>query len=128
MGPVTPPKPPVPPPSARNGGTYLRGLLPFETGEALLGRDQEIGRLLTMVRSSEFRFGYVTGQPGCGKTTILRAGLVAALEQKGRGVLYLPRPGVDPLSSVLEVTKRQFRSIAGIDRMRTLHTALEAIA
>src|SRR5262245_8502851 len=38
----------------RSSSSYLRGLLPFEKGEQLLGRDQEVGRLLALVRSLEY--------------------------------------------------------------------------
>ena len=67
----------------------LRALLPFEDGDHLVGRDTEIQDLVTIVTSSDFRFGVVWGPTGCGKTSILRAGLLPALRQNGFRA-YLP--------------------------------------
>ena len=62
---------------------YLRGLLPFQSGDRLLGRDGDVASLLTRVEAPEFRFGYLSAEAGCGKTSLIRAGLLPKLEARG---------------------------------------------
>src|SRR5579863_1553467 len=69
----TRPKPPILAPEARSSSSYLRGLLPFEKGDSLLGRDQEVARLLAVLRSLDFRVAFLSGEAGAGKTSLLRA-------------------------------------------------------
>jgi WD40 repeat protein/energy-coupling factor transporter ATP-binding protein EcfA2 len=56
------------------------GLRPFETRDCLLffGRDGQIEELLT--RLHQTRFVAVVGSSGCGKSSLVRAGLIPALE------------------------------------------------
>lgn len=61
----------------RGGGAYLRGLLPFERGEKLLGRARDASMLLTKLRNRECRFAYVSGDAGVGKTSLLRSAVMA---------------------------------------------------
>jgi uncharacterized protein (UPF0147 family) len=74
----------------------LRGLLPFEDGDQLRGRAHDVQQLYTLVTSSTFRFGVLWGESGCGKTSLLRAGLVPALRQNGFVPLYIPKPTKEP--------------------------------
>jgi hypothetical protein len=78
----------------------LRGLLPFEDGDKLIGRTVDLQALNTLVRSSGFRFGVVWGQSGCGKTSLLRAGFVPALREQGVRPLYLIKPTADPIAAI----------------------------
>jgi hypothetical protein len=97
------PKPPVLPNERPRSGSYLRGFLPFEKGDRLLGRDLDIGQLLAMVRSLEFRFGYLSGEAGTGKTSLLRAGLLAALEAEENSrwyPVYVMRTGGTPVAAI----------------------------
>ncbi|MHB8069694.1 MAG: ATP-binding protein [Desulfobaccales bacterium] len=87
---------------------YLRGLLPFERGEKLLGRDGDIQRVITLITSADFRFGYLSGEAGSGKTSLLRAGVVPQAEQQGLSVVYVPRPGLNPQASLLQALTKQF--------------------
>src|SRR5271166_557151 len=64
------------PAEPRSSSSYLRSLLPFERGETLLGRDQEVGRLLALLRSLEYRVAFLSGEAGAGKTSLLRARIV----------------------------------------------------
>ena len=66
------PKPPALPDGTRSLSSYLRGLLPFERGEGLLGREQEVGRLLALIRGLEYRVGFLSGEAGSGKTSVIR--------------------------------------------------------
>jgi hypothetical protein len=70
---------------------FIRGLLPFEKGQVLLGRDHEAASLLTIVQSAQFRFGYISGEAGTGKTSFLRAKFSKAVEDTGQyQIIYLP--------------------------------------
>jgi hypothetical protein len=80
----------------RSTSSYLRGLLPFEQGDSLLGRDQEVGQLLALVRSLEYRFGFLSGEAGAGKTSLLRARIGPELEKAGWQIIYVPRTAEDP--------------------------------
>jgi len=84
----------------RSVSTYLRGLLPFEKGDRLLGREQEVGQLLAMLRSLEFTVGFLSGEAGAGKTSLLRALIVPQLEADNRNPVYVPRAGDDPEAAI----------------------------
>lgn len=84
----------------RSTSSYFRFLLPFEKGEMLLGRDQEVGSLLTLFRALEYRFGFLSGEAGAGKTSLLRARVVPELEKDGYAVVYAARTGGDPITSI----------------------------
>jgi WD40 repeat protein len=105
---------------------YLRGLLPFERGETLLGRDGDVQRVLALVTSTEFRFGYLSGEAGSGKTSLLRAGIVPQAESQGRGVIYIPRTGNTPRTSLLQALEKQFPGAAGAGEGRSLRASLTA--
>jgi hypothetical protein len=87
-------------PPAPVSSSYLRGLLPFEKTDHLLGREQEAGQLLTLVRSLEFRFGFLSGEAGAGKTSLIRAKLISGLNTDGWHPVYVPRTGPDPIASL----------------------------
>ncbi len=94
------PKTSIVPLEPRSTSSYLRSLLPFEKGDRLLGRDQEVGQLLVLLRSLEFRFGFLSGEAGAGKTSLLRARILPELEKEGRHVVYVPRTGNDPEAAI----------------------------
>src|SRR5436305_4415635 len=79
---------------------FLRGLLPFEKGEALLGRDGDLRQVLAKVTSSEFRFSYISGEAGSGKTSLLRAGLLSEAEKAGLWIIYTSKPGAEPAVAI----------------------------
>jgi WD40 repeat protein len=54
----------------------------------------------------EFRFGYLSAEAGCGKTSLIRAGLLPKLEARGCLVAYVPRSGPDPRSNVVRVLRQ----------------------
>ncbi len=95
------------PPVAPSRGAYLRGLLPFEQGESLLGRSGDLRQILAKVTSSEFRFGYVSGEAGSGKTSLLRAGLIAEVEKAQAIVVYVSKPGADPAAAIAKAVQRK---------------------
>lgn len=89
--------------SATATGAAFRGLLPFQEADQdrFYGREPATEALLNMISHSDFRFGVLLGQSGCGKTSLLRAGVLPRLWQDG----YLPvycRSYNDPVSAALE--------------------------
>jgi len=74
----------------------LRGLLPFEEGDELPGRGRDAQDIFTLVSSSSFRFGVLWGESGCGKTSLLRAGLIPKLRNEKFLPLYVGKPTNNP--------------------------------
>lgn len=74
---ATYPKPKVK--SFRSSGA-IKGLQSFDLKDAhifsKLGRTQEINKYWTSIQDEEFRFGILTGESGCGKSSLLQAGLL----------------------------------------------------
>jgi WD40 repeat protein/serine/threonine protein kinase len=84
-------------------GMAFRGLLPFQEADRdrFYGREIETLSLFEMITHKEYRFGVLFGESGCGKTSLLRAGLVPRLWEEE----YLPiycRSYRDPLAALLE--------------------------
>ncbi len=65
--------------------TPLRGLSEFTESErdVLFARDEERDEIARLVTSEGFRAGLLYGEPGVGKTSLLRAGLVPHLRDHG---------------------------------------------
>ncbi len=74
----------------------LRFLLPFEDGDELPGRRIEVQELYTLLTSADFRFGLLLGESGCGKTSLVRAGLLPRLRAADMLPMYIPKTGTDP--------------------------------
>lgn len=73
-----------------------RGLEPFTAGQAgmFFGRDADIAALTGRVRAQPVVV--VAGPSGVGKSSLVQAGLVAALQAERRWSVALARPGGDP--------------------------------
>jgi len=84
---------------------YLRGLLPFEQGERLLGRERDLARIVTKLGSSDFRFGYISGEAGVGKTSLLRATVIPEIRRLGWVVVYVSKLGSSPLQNLLKAAR-----------------------
>ena len=85
----------------------LRGLLPFEEGDELPGRARDVQELNTLVASSAFRFGVLWGESGCGKTSLLRAGLAPQLRNENFLPLYIGKPTKEPREAMRAALKRE---------------------
>ena len=100
----------------------LRGLLPFEEGDQLPGRARDVQEIYTLVASSTFRFGVLWGESGCGKTSLLRAGLTPKLRNEKFIPLYIHKPTKDPqeairsalLKEVPNLDKRGDKNLKGL--------------
>jgi WD40 repeat protein/energy-coupling factor transporter ATP-binding protein EcfA2 len=88
------------------GASPYPGLRPFEAHEAHLffGRDEQIDELLR--RLSRHRFLAIVGTSGCGKSSLVRAGLLPNLRGGGMAAagsswhIATLRPGADPIGSL----------------------------
>jgi len=103
------------------GSAYLRGLLPFEKGEHLLGRGLDTSQLLAKLRSGECRFAYVSGEAGVGKTSLLRSAVLGELEKSGFTVIYCEKTGADPVAAALHAIRK---AISDAANATTLSAAL----
>src|SRR6478752_8123359 len=88
------------------------GLRPFEPDEDHLffGREREIDELLRRLRTA--RFVAVVGTSGSGKSSLVRSGLIPALESgfmAGAGSSWriaVLRPGEDPIGHLADAASR----------------------
>ncbi len=97
----------VPPPSA-SAVPAFRGLLPFMEADRdrFYGREAELGALAHLVTHEDFRFGVLFGESGCGKTSLVRAGLIPQLWEDGYIPVYC-RSRKDPLIELMEESRRR---------------------
>jgi hypothetical protein len=91
-----------------------RGLVPFnlEDGDlfAQLERGVMLQRVLAALSDPNFRFGILSGLSGTGKTSFLRAGLLAQLRKSNVPTAYVELSNDDPLASIQRELKRQGHS------------------
>jgi len=75
---------------AATSGAF-RGFVAFDEGGAdtFYGREQEIARLTNLVLTEGARTVALSGEAGVGKTSLLRAGLVPAIQKRGGLAIYL---------------------------------------
>src|SRR4051794_20571141 len=69
----------------------FRGFVPFDEGAAdtFFGRAAETARLTRLVLAEGTRLCALSGEPGVGKTSLLRAGLTRAVTEKGGVGIYV---------------------------------------
>lgn len=84
----------------------IKGLKPFGFGDAeifrRLERTDEIIQYGDAVLDQAFRIGVLTGLSGCGKTSLIRAGLKPYLEKAGVTCVVVDLSTKDPLVSIYE--------------------------
>ncbi|WP_428261451.1 protein kinase domain-containing protein [Haliangium sp.] len=104
-------------PGAREQNPFP-GLAAYQVADAdrFFGRDGDIAELLARLRTQPLVI--VTGPAGTGKSSLVRAGVVAALERSGEGWdPLIMRPGRRPLRALAElVSARADRATAAADR------------
>ncbi len=88
----------------------FRGLVPFEPSDAdrFYGRDIEASAIFDLVTHSEFRFGVLYGDSGCGKTSLIKAALVPRLEAQGFLVICC-RSYKDPVNVIVNECQKLSR-------------------
>jgi WD40 repeat protein/DNA-binding SARP family transcriptional activator len=82
-----------------------RGLLPYDAADAdtFFGREDDIAACLRRLRDASVLT--VIGPSGVGKSSLVRAGVVASLVRSGRPVL-VTSPGVHPMDSIAGLKPR----------------------
>ena len=85
----------------------FRGLLPFEVADRALffGRDGSVAVALQRLVTGTLS---VVGASGCGKSSLVRAGVAAALQEDGRRV-EVATPGPDPVDRIRRLVERSPR-------------------
>ena len=86
----------------------LRGLLPFEEGDELFGRNADVMSLSAIINDRDFCYGVVSGDSGCGKTSLLRAGILPQLRKNNILPLYISSPTKDPRDSIENQIRNDF--------------------
>jgi hypothetical protein len=87
-GRTRPPARTVPP-----GGFWeiLRGPASLTETDLLIGREDDLNRVEEMLHRADFRVGVIWGHAGCGKTSLVRAGLAPSLQRQGHLPVYVDR-------------------------------------
>lgn len=110
------------------------GLRPFdvEESELLFGREDEIQELLSRLR--RIKFQAVVGSSGCGKSSVVRAGLVASVQDGFMAETTAPwriaimRPANDPIAELaLALNKETALGCAGLDKEESATTRQAAL-
>jgi tetratricopeptide (TPR) repeat protein len=93
----------------------IKGLRPFGFDDAdvfaRLQRDRDLREYYESITSSTFRFGILMGESGCGKTSLLQAGLLPRLsnpEKNYQGV-YISFSDRDPFETVYQALVDQLK-------------------
>jgi DNA-binding SARP family transcriptional activator/WD40 repeat protein len=86
-------------------GCPYRGLMPYDVGDAegFFGRDTDVGAGLERLRAAGVLA--VVGPSGSGKSSLVRAGVAAALERDSRSVVAVI-PGAHPLDVLPALSER----------------------
>lgn len=92
-----------------------RGLLPYEArdAESFFGRDADVAACLRKLRTEGVLA--VVGPSGTGKSSLVRAGVIASLEREGTPVL-LTTPGQRPLDSLADLPSRAPYAVLVVDQ------------
>ena len=72
-------------------GAAFRGLVAFDeaSAESFFGREEDAARLAHLVQAEGTRVVALSGVSGVGKTSLLRAALVPAIQKRGGLAIYL---------------------------------------
>jgi WD40 repeat protein/DNA-binding SARP family transcriptional activator len=98
-----------------------RGLLPYDTDDAdtFFGRDEDVTACLRRLGAS--RVLAVVGPSGTGKSSMVRAGVVAALRRDGRDVLVMT-PGPHPVETLALLPRRSQGTTLVVDQCEEVYS------
>src|SRR4030095_14743273 len=77
----------------------FQGAAALTEGASIYGREEDLRQLLVILLRPHFRFGTLWGETGCGKPSLIQAGLIPALRRQGYLPVYVNRY-VDPEADV----------------------------
>ncbi|MBI4854947.1 MAG: protein kinase [Acidobacteria bacterium] len=85
----------------------FRGLMPFQEidKDYFYGRELETLAIFDKLNHSDFRFGVIFGDSGCGKTSLIKAGVLPKLWETGYLPLYC-RSYKNPVTIILEDSQK----------------------
>jgi WD40 repeat protein len=98
-----------------NTNPYV-GLRPFDVGESILFFGRNVQTLELLQRLHQHHFVAVVGSSGCGKSSLLRAGLIPALkagylvDDSDRWIITIMKPGQSPLYNLAETLLQQINA------------------
>ena len=115
---------PLPEPSAV---CPYQGLLPYDTDNAdtFFGRSDDVDACLQQLSAT--RVLVVVGPSGSGKSSMVRAGVVAALRRDGRDVVVLT-PGRHPAESIAMLPRRGASTTLVVDQGEEVYSLCEDVA
>ncbi len=115
---------PLPEPSAV---CPYRGLLPYDTDNAdtFFGRSDDVDECLQQLSAT--RVLAVVGPSGSGKSSMVRAGVVAALRRDGRDVMVLT-PGRHPTEAIAMLPRRRSSTVLVVDQCEEVFSLCEDVA
>jgi hypothetical protein len=109
----------------------IKGLVAFELRDAeifaRLQREQELQECLVAVADRDFRFGYLNGDSGSGKTSFLQAGLWPRLMKQGFRCGYVKFSDQDPERTV-RLVLAEWAPAGGVEGSPGLAACLAAAA
>ncbi len=118
------------------GRSAIKYLRPFEFEDAelfrRLQREGSLQECLEAISDRDFRFGILSGESGCGKTSFLQAGLRPRLlaHTVPHRCVYVKLTDLDPLDSLRQALTNQLQlpkeSLAGLDLLPLLAVAVQA--
>jgi hypothetical protein len=110
----------------------FRGAAALTEAEGLYGREEELRRLLGQVAYVGTRFLTVWGETGCGKTSLVQAGLAPELKRLGHFLPVIVYRWDDPELNVRraleQVSGLPPESIASLASSASLHDCLQHVA
>ena len=83
--------------------SYIRGLKPFEQGEQLFGRNSDVLKINSIIDADNFKFGYLSGEAGVGKTSLIRAGVMSNFASANKLIFYISSVKSNPINAIEDV-------------------------
>jgi hypothetical protein len=110
----------------------IKGLTTFSFNDAelfeQLGRKRVIREMLDSLCNANFHFGILSGESGCGKSSLLQAGIWPHLAARQHQALYIQCNERQPLESIRYAIHHQFNIPHEQLKTLTLTNMLELVA